>query len=68
MSGGTKFRRWKLVLGGIGMPELIVILVLVLVIFGAGKLAHAGKALGASVKGFRESVKETEDEKTQEVK
>jgi len=56
------------VLGGIGMPELIVILVLVLVIFGAGKLAHAGKALGESVKGFRESVKETEDEKTQEVK
>lgn len=54
-------------LGGIGMPELLIILVLVLVIFGAGKLAGAGKALGESVKGFKEAVKEPEDKSTNEV-
>lgn len=42
--------------GGIGMPELLVILVLVLVIFGAGKLAGVGRAVGESVRGFKDAV------------
>jgi len=53
-------------LGGIGMPELLIILILVIVIFGAGKLAGAGKALGESVRGFKEAVKEPEDENIKE--
>jgi sec-independent protein translocase protein TatA len=38
---------------GIGMPELIVILVIVLVIFGAGRLPEIGNALGKSIKNFK---------------
>ena len=56
----------NLMLGGIGMPELLIILILVIVIFGAGKLAGAGKALGESVRGFKEAVKEPEDENIKE--
>jgi sec-independent protein translocase protein TatA len=40
---------------GFGMPELIVILVIVLVIFGAGKLPEIGGALGKSIKNFKKA-------------
>ncbi|MFY9398545.1 MAG: twin-arginine translocase TatA/TatE family subunit [Desulfomonilia bacterium] len=43
-------------IGGIGMTELIVILVIVLVIFGAGKLPEVGSALGKGIKNFKSSV------------
>ncbi|HPW68089.1 MAG: twin-arginine translocase TatA/TatE family subunit [Desulfomonilia bacterium] len=52
-------------IGGIGMTELIVILVIVLVIFGAGKLPEVGSALGKGIKNFKSSVSgEDADEKT----
>jgi sec-independent protein translocase protein TatA len=41
---------------GIGMPELIIILVIILVIFGAGKLPEIGKGLGKGIKNFKSSV------------
>jgi sec-independent protein translocase protein TatA len=47
-------------LGGIGMPELIVILVIVLVIFGAGKLPQIGEGLGKGIRNFRKSTKDQE--------
>ena len=37
-------------IGGIGMPELIIILVIVLIIFGAGKLPEIGAGLGKGIK------------------
>jgi sec-independent protein translocase protein TatA len=40
---------------GFGMPELIVILVIVLVVFGAGKLPEIGGALGKSIRNFKRS-------------
>ena len=40
-------------MGDIGAPELIIILVIVIVLFGAGRLAGAGKALGESIRDFR---------------
>jgi sec-independent protein translocase protein TatA len=40
---------------GFGMPELIVILVIVLVIFGAGRLPEIGSALGKSIRNFKQS-------------
>lgn len=43
---------------GLGMPELIVIMVIVLIIFGAGKLADVGGALGKGIKNFKKSMKE----------
>ena len=46
---------------GIGMPELIIILVIILIIFGAGKLPEIGEGLGKGIKNFRKSTN-TEDE------
>ena len=39
--------------GGIGMPEMLVVLVIVLVIFGAGKLPEIGKGLGKGIREFK---------------
>ena len=40
---------------GFGMPELIVVLVIVLVVFGAGRLPEIGGALGKSIRNFKKS-------------
>jgi sec-independent protein translocase protein TatA len=45
---------------GIGPTELIIILIIVLVIFGPGKLPGIGKALGDSIKGFKKASKDDE--------
>lgn len=45
---------------GLGMPELIIILLIVFVIFGAGKLSQIGEGLGKAIRGFRKSVSEAE--------
>ena len=47
---------------GLGTQELLVILVLVLVIFGAGKLPQVGGALGKSLRNFKEGMREDEEE------
>ena len=50
---------WKEeVMGGLGAPELMIILLIVIVLFGASRLAGIGGALGNSVREFRKSVKE----------
>ena len=46
----------------LGPTELIIILVIIIVIFGAGKLAGLGSALGDGVRDFRAAMKEGEDE------
>lgn len=46
--------------GSIGFTELILILVIVLIIFGAGKLPQLGEGLGKAIKGFKKSVHEAE--------
>ena len=38
---------------GIGMPELIIILVIILIIFGAGKLPEIGAGMGKAIKSFK---------------
>ncbi len=40
----------------IGLPELIIILVIVLLVFGAGRLPEIGKALGKGIRSFKQSV------------
>ncbi|TAJ31268.1 MAG: twin-arginine translocase TatA/TatE family subunit [Nitrospirae bacterium] len=47
-------------LGSIGFTELILILVIVLIIFGAGKLPQLGEGLGKAIKGFKKSVHEAD--------
>ena len=49
---------------GIGMRELIVILLVVLVVFGAKKLRTVGSDLGAAVRGFKKAMGEGEHEDT----
>jgi len=44
----------------LGAPELIIVLFLFLILFGAGKLADAGKHLGTGIKEFRKSVRDEE--------
>ena len=45
---------------GLGFGELAIILVIVLIIFGAGKLPEIGEGLGRGIRSFRESVKTEE--------
>ena len=47
---------------GIGVPELILILIIGLVVFGPGKLPGVGKALGQSIKEFKQA--NSDDAKT----
>jgi sec-independent protein translocase protein TatA len=47
---------------GIGAPELIVILVIALVIFGPGKLPEIGQALGKGIRDFKKAVEGAEDD------
>ena len=43
---------------GLGTPELLIILVLVLIIFGAGKLPQIGGALGKGIRNFKSGVRD----------
>jgi sec-independent protein translocase protein TatA len=45
---------------GLGMPELVVILVIALLVFGAGKLPEVGGAIGKGIKGFKKAMSEDE--------
>lgn len=46
--------------GTMGIPELVIILVIVLIVFGAGKLPKIGEGLGKALKGFKKEVREAE--------
>jgi sec-independent protein translocase protein TatA len=46
---------------GIGMPELIVIFVVALLVFGPSKLPDFGKSLGEAIRGFRKSISEADN-------
>jgi sec-independent protein translocase protein TatA len=46
---------------GIGMQELLIILVIVLIIFGAGKLPEIGSALGKGIKNFKKSMNDNNE-------
>jgi sec-independent protein translocase protein TatA len=45
---------------GLGMPEMIVILIIVLIIFGAGKLPQIGDGMGKAIRNFRSATREKE--------
>jgi sec-independent protein translocase protein TatA len=48
-------------IGGIGIPELLIILVIVLVIFGANKLPEIGGGMGKAIKNFKKATKEPDE-------
>jgi sec-independent protein translocase protein TatA len=52
---------------GIGMPELIIILVIILIIFGAGKLPEIGGGMGKAIRNFKKATNETKKEGTDKI-
>ena len=49
-------------MGHIGMPELILIVAVFVLLFGAQKLPEIGNAIGKAIRGFKKSVRDVEDD------
>jgi sec-independent protein translocase protein TatA len=50
-------------MGPIGIPELLVILLIIVLIFGASRLPELGKGLGKGIRNFKEATREGADDK-----
>ena len=46
---------------GLGIPELVIILVIVVLLFGAGRLPQIGAGIGEGIRNFRKSMKEKDE-------
>jgi len=46
---------------GLGMPELIIILVIIVIFFGAGKLPEIGSGIGKGIRNFKEATKKDDE-------
>ena len=49
-------------MAGLGVPELLIILVVVLLLFGVGRISRVGSELGKGIKAFREGVKDAQQD------
>jgi sec-independent protein translocase protein TatA len=54
--------------GSLGMPELLVILVIVIVIFGASRLPQLGRGLGEGIQNFKNGLRGADEKKAAEEK
>ena len=52
-------------MGNIGVSELVIILLIVIVIFGATRLPQLGKGLGEGIRNFKSSLKTSEDKEVE---
>ena len=48
---------------GLGIPELIVIVLLIILIFGASRLPEIGRGLGKGIRNFKEATRESSDDR-----
>jgi sec-independent protein translocase protein TatA len=59
--------RGGVVMGGLGLPELLVLMIIALILFGSGRIPALGEGLGKAIRGFkqgmRDSVSETDGSK-----
>jgi sec-independent protein translocase protein TatA len=61
----AKVLEYQVMLGGrVGLPELIIILLIVILIFGANRLPELGKSIGKGIRNFKDATKDGEDDKS----
>jgi sec-independent protein translocase protein TatA len=46
---------------GLGLPELLILLVIVVLLFGAGRLPQIGAGIGEGIRNFKKSIKEKDE-------
>lgn len=51
---------------GLGLPELLLIFLIVIIVFGASKLPQIGEGLGKGIKNFKKAIKEGEEGNSKE--
>ena len=49
-------------MGPIGIPELLIIFAIILIVFGANRMAGLGKGLGQAIRGFKDEMKPKDEE------
>ena len=50
-------------LGRIGIPELLIILTIILVLFGASRLPEIGRGIGKGIRNFKDATKDDKDDR-----
>ena len=63
---GVNLRKGPISMGNLGVSELVIILLIVIVIFGATRLPQLGKGLGEGIRNFKSSLKTGEDKEVEE--
>jgi sec-independent protein translocase protein TatA len=51
-------------LGRVGLPELLIVLVIVILIFGANRLPELGRGLGKGIRNFKDATRDGQEEDT----
>jgi sec-independent protein translocase protein TatA len=51
-------------MGSLGLPEILVILFIIILIFGANRLPEIGRGIGKGIRNFKEATRESRDEQS----
>jgi sec-independent protein translocase protein TatA len=55
------YQQRRYVMFGLGMPELLIILVIIMVLFGASRLPEMGKGIGQAIRNFKKATSEPDE-------